>query len=119
MARAEAALVDVPVEARSGLEEYVFQLIYAAAEKRRRELFSRRPEADPGTNGDMSGTDGKTRRASSGKRAGSDASSADGTQNADAVPADASSADAQETAEAQHVGDSSEEPAADAQTQRS
>ena len=103
MARAEAALVDVPVEARSGLEEYVFQLIYAAAEKRRRELFSRRPEADPGTSGDMSGTDGKTRRASSGKRAGSDASSAD----------------AQETAEAQHVGDSSEEPAADAQKQRS
>lgn len=35
MARAEAALVDVPVENRSGLEEYVFQLIYAAAEKRR------------------------------------------------------------------------------------
>lgn len=40
MARAEAAFVDVPVEARSGLEEYVFQLIYAAAEKRRRILFS-------------------------------------------------------------------------------
>ena len=36
MARAEAALVDIPVEARSGLEEYVFQLIYKAAEKRRR-----------------------------------------------------------------------------------
>ena len=41
MARAEAALVDVPVEARSGLEEYVFQLIYAAAEKRRRSMFGR------------------------------------------------------------------------------
>ena len=37
MARAEAALMDVPVEARSGLEEYVFQLIYSAAEKRRRQ----------------------------------------------------------------------------------
>ena len=42
MARAEAALVDVPVEARSGLEEYVFQLIYAAAEKRRRAMFASR-----------------------------------------------------------------------------
>lgn len=36
MARAEAALLDLPMEARSGLEEYVFQMLYAAAEKRRR-----------------------------------------------------------------------------------
>ena len=36
MARAEVALADVPAEERSGLEEYVFGLIYAAAEKRRR-----------------------------------------------------------------------------------
>ena len=34
--RAEVALADVPAEERSGLEEYVFGLIYAAAEKRRR-----------------------------------------------------------------------------------
>ena len=40
MARAEAALVDLPVEAKSGLEQYVFQLLYAAAEKRRRSVFS-------------------------------------------------------------------------------
>ena len=49
MARAEAALVDLPGEARSGLEEYVFQLIYSAAEKRRRSMFShpKKVEAEP------------------------------------------------------------------------
>ena len=44
MARAEAALVDLPVEAKSGLEEYVFQMLYAAAEKRRRSMFSGRAQ---------------------------------------------------------------------------
>lgn len=44
MARAEAALVDMPIEARSGLEEYVFQVLYTAAEKRRRSMFSSKAE---------------------------------------------------------------------------
>ena len=55
MARAEAAVMDIPVEERSGLEEYVFRLIYAAAEKRRRKAG---PDPKPG-NGDEAGEDAK------------------------------------------------------------
>jgi len=51
MARAEMALVDVPVEERSGLEEFVFRRLYAAAEKRR--ASPRAPEsAEPETTGE-------------------------------------------------------------------
>lgn len=68
MARAEAALGDVPTEARSGLEEYVFQLIYAAAEKRRRSMFSHprktADEAEGAESADSAGADAAKRKAS-------------------------------------------------------
>ena len=69
MARAEAALVDVPVESRSGLEEYVFQLIYTAAEKRRRSLFARSTASGKASSG---GTETPEKTAAADKTDGAD-----------------------------------------------
>ena len=82
MARAEAALVDVPVEARSGLEEYVFQLIYTAAEKRRRQQAASHGEKKAAP--EESGTEEARRRTA--KAAGEKKSAQTKGAAEDAVP---------------------------------